>query len=271
MANLSITLRVRPSLVCFDLQAQQLQSVSRVCERFDFRSSVIGNEKDLFRFVENSKNLAGIVVGDKKVAEKLAKKGRQALVVTEKMTSTELLEGLEKYLRREIPVNLLKLAENVTASMIKNFLNLEMTGWKKNPTDIPCFTHWSICDSVASAIRLKATCEMNMDQLKKSYPVLKDLSESQLADASGEICNQILGSINTALRKLSLSPLISLPVELKANIGLSFNAGRGSSFIRFIDPLDCLSIGILVDIDPSYQVSWENLPTSPIREEVEFF
>lgn len=215
--------------------------------------------------------LAGIlIIDDEEFASSLRSNGRKLLFVKKEVANADIVQQLDLHLSQGLPDRFVELVCNLAKSLPGKLLDVQFSGWKRSLNFGLDLNYWAICDSLAAGLVIKASCEINLARLAE-LSLSQGKTDQQLKDAAGEICNQVLGSINANLRKIGLNPMISLPIsaELKENMGL--NQWEYMPFVRLTDSKNTIAIGVLIQIDRKCTANWADLSVEMVEGAVDFF
>jgi len=189
-------------------------------------------------------------------------------------TDTEalrVLSWLHQKIREPIPLKLLELMENAIQDIAPRLLGTELGQLSQSDDYEHPFTNLVTCDSSANHFSAKASCEVDFGRIRTEYSSLRKMSDSQLVDLFGEICNQTLGSVNFRLRSIGLDSRISLPMGVELRASDSAVQVDYMPMLQLTDKKHTTSICIAVKVESQCPARWDELVVTAADGEVEFF
>ena len=269
---LDLILSSESDLVCYGASEAQTLTLTKICSEKACRLIVVDKGETFIKKVKGAlKFTAFIIIGKDEIKKEIHTMKKRALFLPGNVKKQDLESQTKAFLDQSIPSNLTDLIKSMIVKIPSEILKLDLKPMESS-SEFNTSSHWSFCDSLISkGIFLKATCEMDLNGLRESYSELAPLADKQLIDASGEICNQLLGAINSQLRHIGFAPVINLPIRIQSSKTMRVTLSESIKYVRYTDKHKKIAVGIIIQIDPSFLVEWEKLPKDIISDEIEFF
>jgi hypothetical protein len=258
--------------LCFGASRELMKVMDRVGSQLGFLSMEFSSPESLLVAVEGAWDFGGIlVVGNPQLADSVRAQSAVGVVIAldPDTSADELLLQLDKAQGAEVPENLVQLITTAIRVVSERVFGVSLK-WQRSLDFKLAFGSRSICDAVAEGFVGKASCEMNFDLMRKNLSRFEKKTDRQLQDAGGEICNQVLGIVNSALRAQGLRPMISLPISIELGKNQGVAQARYMPHVRFVDSTQMIALGVLVRIDRTCKVNWASLETGLPTDEVDF-
>ncbi len=270
--TLSATTNSVPTyLICYGINIQLFEILAQIGERVGFSCLLCSTQEAVLDTLSRNDALAGVVIGDHEIfATFLESQLKSPLNVRSVEDIPQVLKKFDEYLTKGLPKKLITLSENTILHSSKQIFKNYMGSWERSLDFNLRFSHCSMCDSVAAEVFAKASCEINVKRIKLNFPEFAEKQDKQLMDMSGELCNQMLGIFNAALRKIGVQSLISLPVGVQMSESNKIFQNDFMRQVRLIDATQSVALGLLIKLDPRVEIKWDQLSDDLVFDEIDF-